>query len=77
MTLQSRKNFSWTRFQEKEKVSEFTEDAVNDGCVWVAFPAVCFFPTMVSFCNENIDKINLFAPCCFISVLWLSAPLGS
>ena len=41
MTLQSRKNWSWTRFQEKEKVSEFTEDAVNAGCVWVDFSAVC------------------------------------
>ena len=41
MTLQSEKKIKfWTHFQEKEKVSGFTEDAVNAGCVGVLFPVV-------------------------------------
>ena len=36
-----------TRFWEKEKVLGFTEDAVNAGCVWVAFPVVCYFLGLV------------------------------
>ena len=34
-----------------------------------------WFPVLVSFCNEKFNKINLLAPFCFISVLWLSAPM--
>ena len=35
------------------------------------------FSGLVSFSNEKFNKINLHAPCCFISVLWLFAPVGS
>ena len=29
----------------------------------------------MSFCNWKLKEINLFAPYCFISVLWLSTPV--